>query len=66
MQPTLIPHTDCDFASIKYSPLSSPEINPAVLQDDPQCAAYWRKQMHLLTIHECFGHLSFGIFKLMV
>ena len=35
------------------------------MQDDPKISAYRRKQMRLLTIHERFGYLSFGILKLM-
>lgn len=68
IQHTPIPHVDSDFAPLKQCPLVSPfcsKVSPASLQEDPKIAAYRRKQMRLLTIHERFGHLSFAILKLM-
>ena len=66
--PAIIPGTDADFQPLRSSPLSSKffkNMNTSTIQEDATIAATRYKQLHLITIHETLGHLSFATLKLM-
>ena len=60
--------TNADLEPLRTTPLSSKfstNIDHSSVQEDANIAAYRRKQMRLLTVHETLGHLGFATLKLM-